>query len=354
MDFMRSFEEYDEYVQVVRSLRPCAMTDIMACEEFNAPHQLLGLGCGHLYHPECIGGHLKVQIETIRAGKERPAIQCPQCETEKRDSCTCPRCYEENHVHWYSPEELAALVDNEDSPITDQYKDWCEVLITHHRMIMDDTRRFRICPGPNCGEGIDMGLHETYLRCPTCRYEVCVNCNEAHPGRNQTCEQARHIRMKDQYPEAVMRQAFMQACPTCDTPGALPEDCFHITCANCREQYCMVCAAPHRPTLAHANIYHRPACEYFVGGACCEDECVKRGPPGTVCAKERGGTKYDPKNCPECARLGHLCARPVDPTPDDIFVVHAYEPLVAEQKRLDDEKKAREGGAGVKGGGEHK
>lgn len=118
---------------------------------------------------------------------------------------------------------------------------------------------------------------------------------------------------------------------------AIPSECNHVTCSTssggCGAEFCFLCAALHKPALAHYNIYHRPGCRRFEEGACCEKKCVTRAATKgqlAVCVE----TKYDPKNCPECAMLGKLCPRPHPPGEGDPFLILDFDAVMAEKERL--------------------
>lgn len=52
-------------------------------------------------------------------------------------------------------------------------------------------------------------------------------------------------------------------CPKCYSIFAKDDNCDHVTCRNCKTDFCFRCSAFREPTLAHGNHYHRSDCTFY-------------------------------------------------------------------------------------------
>ena len=176
---------------------------------------------------------------------------------------------------------------------------------------------------------------------------MVIQCKQKEHGE-LSCEEEKARQVREASAEMGL---LIQSCPFCGEPGDFSEDqCLHITCRRCDEQYCFLCATSHTPTVQHANYFHRPQCSFF-NIECCDDKCMINGAalcakaqflPGP-CATCKGNTKLHNKCthvagstwkacstcvmdrkqncthwCHECSRSGKLCTRPGDFSPADI------------------------------------
>ena len=79
-------------------------------------------------------------------------------------------------------------------------------------------------------------------------------------------------------------------CPYCLALFSKDEECDHVECYNCKNDFCFKCSCKRKPTLIHGNHYHRPDCEHHtpydkedIYEEDC-DECKEKG-EGVICAR---------------------------------------------------------------------
>ena len=168
----------------------------------------------------------------------------------------------------------------------------------------------------------------------------------------------------------------LQSCPFCGEPGDFSEDeCLHITCRKCNEQYCFLCAASHTPIVEHANTcFHRPQCSFFEA-KCCDAQCMTKGAalcsqvqflPGPCAACKNKASLHNSckhvqgsawkacsiclerkKNClhwcHECSRGGKQCSRPGELSATELAKnchIIPHSAALAEEARRKSERKS--------------
>eukprot|EP00415_Alexandrium_ostenfeldii_P003986 UN3986 len=84
----------------------------------------------------------------------------------------------------------------------------------------------------------------------------------------------------------------LKRCPRCRAPVEKLDDesCDHMTCLQCRHEFCWSCMADRVAIYAHGNHFHRPRCRFFAAYS---------GPP-----------EYIPDRCRRCAHRGAACTPP--------------------------------------------
>lgn len=93
----------------------------------------------------------------------------------------------------------------------------------------------------------------------------------------------------------------VKACPRCRVACEKIDDdsCDHMTCSNCRFEFCWTCMADRRVILAHGNHYHRPSCKFYA---------AYNGPDAI---------EHLPNRCKRCAKRGVAC-RPFHTVRNDV------------------------------------
>lgn len=84
--------------------------------------------------------------------------------------------------------------------------------------------------------GAKQGVEVKY-ECDLCGRIVCASCTK-HATDNHVC---RRDSRADAF-EGLEKGKDVQFCPTCSAPCVLADGCNSVTCANCREQFCFLCA----------------------------------------------------------------------------------------------------------------
>ena len=92
----------------------------------------------------------------------------------------------------------------------------------------------------------------------------------------------------------------MVPCPYCLVLcEKLGEECDHVKCFWCKNDFCIGCGAKRNPTLEHGNHYHRKECEHY---------------------RAYEGEEQWKANCEMCAKSeeNHVCLPPLNLVDGDI------------------------------------
>eukprot|EP00933_Yihiella_yeosuensis_P047056 TRINITY_DN42725_c0_g1_i1.p1 TRINITY_DN42725_c0_g1~~TRINITY_DN42725_c0_g1_i1.p1 ORF type:complete len:345 (+),score=50.47 TRINITY_DN42725_c0_g1_i1:92-1126(+) len=182
----------------------------------------VNLDCGHVTCVECFGGYLGVKIRE-------------KCVTEQELICPMPKC---------------------GCPVTEfqvqgavERKLWDRFLASRAELYKPDAKdETRIaCP---CGETfIVCGAppHSSFVKCPGCKEQVCLKCQERHVG--VSCADYWRRRKENDtsqrlFDELAAQQGWRK-CPECQAPCEKTSGCNYMTCASskCRgyTKFCYIC-----------------------------------------------------------------------------------------------------------------
>ena len=120
------------------------------------------------------------------------------------------------------------------------YRKYCMFLM---KSFVEDNENVKWCPAPNCGNAItsDMVSQRKTVSC-ICSYRFCFQCSEeAHLPA--TCEQLKLWKKKCQDESETQNwiAANTQECPKCSLPTEKNGGCNHMTCRQCKYEYCWIC-----------------------------------------------------------------------------------------------------------------
>eukprot|EP01112_Ceratiomyxa_fruticulosa_P017100 TRINITY_DN5267_c0_g1_i1.p1 TRINITY_DN5267_c0_g1~~TRINITY_DN5267_c0_g1_i1.p1 ORF type:complete len:652 (+),score=121.35 TRINITY_DN5267_c0_g1_i1:1419-3374(+) len=184
------------------------------------------LSCLHLFCLECWQTFL---ITKINEGKTD--ITCP--------GHNCPVHVEDSHVH--------KLVD-------DSYYSKYVSFVTRS-FIQDNKEIVKWCPTPGCGNAVRMvsnNGNSSIVSCD-CGYSFCFSCHrEAHSPA--TCEQLKawEEKSRDDSETGHWVTANTKGCIKCGVNVEKNGGCNHMTCPQCKTEYCWVCMKPWR---GHSDFY---------------------------------------------------------------------------------------------------
>eukprot|EP00611_Tribonema_gayanum_P000829 TRINITY_DN10622_c0_g1_i3.p1 TRINITY_DN10622_c0_g1~~TRINITY_DN10622_c0_g1_i3.p1 ORF type:complete len:409 (-),score=143.46 TRINITY_DN10622_c0_g1_i3:34-1260(-) len=171
------------------------------------------LPCGHFFCEECWRGYL------CNAIQQGPACVYTTCPEHK-----CPQIVPEDvfraHV---TPEELA------------RYQEYSL------RSFVDINKRLRFCPGPGCACIAQAPRSCPRVKC-TCGECFCFKCgDEAHEPVG--CESLALWREKcsNESETANWILANTKMCPKCNTRIEKNQGCNHMTCRQCKYEFCWIC-----------------------------------------------------------------------------------------------------------------
>lgn len=162
------------------------------------------MGCGHLYHLECIQPGLQSYLD--------------QEQSENLISCKEKGCF-----YKLSPGELAQLTTDSDQALAIQ------------RMFVRSVDVLKFCP--NCGDGIAKhnGLLEFGYHCQTCDRDLCFSCGRP-PHHDVTCEE---LNTNEGVKKAFIREILKAGqsnsyglCPNCSALIEKTDGCSSMTCGQ--------------------------------------------------------------------------------------------------------------------------
>ena len=186
--------------------------------------------CGHLFCNDCLGQYITMKIKEGITNITCPFIKCNVI----MDDLFCKK-----------------LVDNE------TYKRYLRFI--SKSFVEDSGGSIKWCPQANCGNAITVDMISgTIVKC-TCGFRFCFSCHkEAHAPA--TCEQVKlwDKKCKDDSETEHWKYANTKECTKCETPVEKNGGCNHMTCRQCKYEWCWVCQ---RPWKGHNDYYN---CNKFV------------------------------------------------------------------------------------------
>jgi len=201
------------------------------------PDEALAAPCGHFFCSLCYREYLTTKIE------EGPAVVFATCPEHK---CTClvpPELWVEAFAH----------------------HDKCVDLSTKYsKMVLDQfvghNKRMRWCPAPGCDKIVMAGAGVANVRCHPggCNCAFCFKCGEeAH--QPASCEELGSWTEKCQNESETANWilANTKRCPKCNTRIEKNQGCNHMTCSQCRYEFCWMCMGPWTEHGANTGGYYK-------------------------------------------------------------------------------------------------
>ncbi|KAL9651307.1 hypothetical protein ABK040_001259 [Willaertia magna] len=176
---------------------------------------MLAMACKHHFCRGCWGQHLVASITN--------GVSCLHASCLKQG---CSVMITEALVKELVPEEY--------------YKIYNKYLV---RSFVDDNPRIKWCPAPDCGRAVF--CPETTVeavQCGGCGQKFCFKCGcEAHVPA--TCDELKAWKKKeqDESETAVWLTANTKDCPKCKRSIEKNGGCNHMTCSQCKYEFCWVC-----------------------------------------------------------------------------------------------------------------
>lgn len=198
-------------------------------DEFSTLNDGFSLGCGHVFCKDCFRMFLQGQIA------EGPLCLTAQCPEHKCTQLVTEAVYK------------LFLQGDEASGLYDRY------LI---RNFIEASKNYRYCPAPNC-ESILCSVGRTCVNC-SCGEVTCFGCmEEAHqPCDCETVKKWTEKCLNDSETANWMLVNTKQ-CPKCHTRIEKNQGCNHMTCRQCRHDFCWLCCGDWR---------NHSSCNRFNGG----------------------------------------------------------------------------------------
>ncbi|KAG9239403.1 hypothetical protein BJ875DRAFT_522835, partial [Amylocarpus encephaloides] len=132
-----------------------------------------------------------------------------------------------------------------------------------------DDPNFVMCLGPSCqyGQLHEFGAQEPIVSCHMCNFQTCfIHKGPWHSGK--TCAEfdaqyndedvAEQEKASDEYLER-----YAKSYPNCQAQIQKTAGCDHMTCRQCRAQFCWLCLAPWMQIMQSGNHHHCRQCRHY-------------------------------------------------------------------------------------------
>lgn len=191
----------------------------MICFDSFAPGDMRSTACAHLFCKDCWRGYVS---NAIGEGPACLQLRCPLPDCSAAVSAGIIK-------ELASPEQLA------------KYETFAL------RSFVEDNRSLSWCVGANCENAVqclaDRGPDEPLDVMCSCGSTFCFNCKqEAH--RPVACETVRKWVTKNSAESENLNWilANTKPCPKCHRPIEKNQGCMHMTCSQCRFEFCWLCS----------------------------------------------------------------------------------------------------------------
>lgn len=197
--------------------RDCAI----CCDDDFSPDQMLGMPCGHEFCRNCWRGFIKT---TLSDGPVCVRARCPEA--------GCSELVTEEEVREAATDLL---------PTFQSYQ---------LRSFVEVNALTRWCPGPGCeriavapaGAGGLFGDAAGVAHCDDCGTSFCLKCAE-EPHSPMACKDLAkwNQKCKNESETANWILANTKPCPKCSSRIEKNQGCNHMTCQQCKYEFCWIC-----------------------------------------------------------------------------------------------------------------
>ncbi|EFJ49570.1 hypothetical protein VOLCADRAFT_59371 [Volvox carteri f. nagariensis] len=192
----------------------------LICFDSYPLHEMRSAACKHYFCKECWRGYIS---NALSSGPACLDLRCPS--TECKGKACVPSCL---IMELASPDDKAK---------------YASYMI---RSYVEDNNAMSWCTGKNCENAIeclvDRAPGEPLDVLCTCSATFCFNCKEeAH--RPVSCETVTKWLTKNSAESENMNWilANTKPCPKCSRPIEKNQGCMHMTCSQCRFEFCWLC-----------------------------------------------------------------------------------------------------------------
>ncbi|KAH3760423.1 ubiquitin-protein ligase [Pelomyxa schiedti] len=173
----------------------------------------VNLPCAHIFCNECWAEYLRVKLFDENQGLNL--------------TCMAPKCKSAvtiEHVKVAAP------------GLIDKYSK-CMV-----RSLVEDNVYIKWCPSPGCSYALRSSLIKSPLVLCKCGFKMCFMCNEeAHFPANCAMLKKWLEKCRDDSETYHWIQVNTKICPKCKSAIEKNGGCNHMTCRNCRHEFCWLC-----------------------------------------------------------------------------------------------------------------
>ncbi|KAH7818235.1 putative ariadne-1 [Monocercomonoides exilis] len=178
--------------------------------------EIIKLKCGHAFCRGCVGDNLKAQVE-------------------KGKACIATQCMEQGCCLIYPPSIWEQTTNSE------TMKKYNYFLM---QTFVEENREMRWCPAPGCPWVSQKVGFSSEVKC-LCGHLYCFDCGlESH----QPCPCGLVEKWNERCNDSNMDNDWMIAntkpCPGCKKHIEKNQGCNHMTCSQCRHEFCWICMGP--------------------------------------------------------------------------------------------------------------
>jgi ariadne-1 len=199
--------------------------------------EMYAMSCGHSFCVTCWSCHIKTKLQ------DGPASILATCPQDK-----CNELITEEEVAKITPDLLEKFQNF-------QLRNFVELSGTS-----------RWCPGPGCDRiAAITGVNSTSLcdadsmiaTCDKCTTCFCLKCgSEPHPPLRCKALDTWKEKCKNESETANWILANTKACPKCSSRIEKNQGCNHMTCQNCRYEFCWICCGDWKDHGANTGGYY--------------------------------------------------------------------------------------------------
>eukprot|EP01038_Epipyxis_sp_PR26KG_P011786 gene11786-15769_t len=181
--------------------------------------KMYSLGCNHPFCQECFQEYLNIEIKSMNCISKCPEHKC-------------------NMIVTNSDYKQLLLKENMDLYHLIEIKNF-----------IDSSKSLRYCPAPNCNK-VAKASGSLTISCD-CSYSFCFHCGESQ-HEPCSCLQLSKWTQKcfDDSENVNWMMVNTKKCPKCDTRIEKNQGCNHMTCRQCKYEFCWICFGP---WIGHTN-----------------------------------------------------------------------------------------------------
>jgi ariadne-1 len=229
----------------------------LVCADSVTDDSSFALNCGHVMCHGCWSNYLSLKISEGVTALTCPAVKCPA----SVDQVTVQRLVGPG--------------------------DYARYLRFMSKTFVETNPNVRWCPAPGCGHAINvLDAVRDAVVC-RCGFRFCFEChNEAHVPA--TCDQVKlwHKKGQDDSETTHWLLANTMECPKCKCTIEKNGGCNHMTCRQCRYEFCWLCRANWKGHNDYysCNRFNKKAAE---AAAAAEGEGSRKGKKNKESSRER-------------------------------------------------------------------
>ena len=163
--------------------------------------------CGHLFCSNCWFNYLKTLISESKVDNIK---------------CMNQYCYD------YISEDFILKHISEDKKLLEKYKRFKK------RVEIFKDKNKKLCPNPDCDSFLQKSETSKYVECEN-GHKYCFECLKP-PHGNESCDKNIDKQLMN-----WKKGKRVKKCPRCQIFTEKNEGCNHMTCVNCRYQWCWLC-----------------------------------------------------------------------------------------------------------------